>query len=304
MEQQIKLNEVNTLTQVREKNKRNLSKGLPQQTIRFIRTNLIGTIGAVIVICLLIVAGFAPYIAPYDPINQDASRFIPPSREHWMGTDSLGRDIASRIIYGTRVSLYVGVASVVIALLLGTTLGITAGYFGGHIDNVLMRFVDMMLAFPGLVLAMLVAGLLGPNLTNTMLAVGLISTPTYARVARGALLSVFSEPYIEAAKSLGVTDLYLIRRHVLPNMMVPLIVLASITLSIAILAESSLSFLGLGIQPPDPSWGGMLSKGRPFMEVAPWVAIFPGLAIMMAVLGFNFLGDGLRDALDPRLRES
>lgn len=304
MEEQAQLSNASTLSPVHQPRPTNFARRLSRQVIRLVRKNFIGAIGAGVVLFLIVVALGAAQIAPYDPIDQGADRFLPPNANHWMGTDSLGRDIASRIIYGTRVSLYVGVVSVSIALILGTSIGVSAGYFGGQIDNVLMRLVDMMLAFPGLVLAMLVAGLLGPNLTNTMIAVGLISTPTYARVARGALLSIFSEPYIESARAIGGSDFYIIRRHVLPNMMVPLIVLATISLSIAILAESSLSFLGLGIQPPDPSWGGMLSKGRPFMEVAPWVAIFPGVAIMLAVLGFNFLGDGLRDALDPRLKVS
>lgn len=268
-----------------------------------LRTNPIGAIGAIIVLILAVIAIFAPSVAPYDPIDQDAKRFLPPSFEHPMGTDSLGRDIASRVIYGSRVSLYVGLVSVSIAFFVGTAMGVIGGYFGGRTDALLMRLVDMMLAFPGLVLALLIAGLLGPNLTNTMIAVGIINIPTYARVARGALLSILSEPFIEAARSMGGTDVHIIRRHLLPNMMVPLIVLVTVSLSTAILAESSLSFLGLGVQPPEPSWGGMLSTGRPFMEIAPWVAIFPGLAIMLAVLGFNFLGDGLRDMLDPRLRE-
>ena len=280
-----------------------LGKTIFDHISHFARTNLIGTIGAVIVLFMILVAILAPQVAPYDPISQNAPRFISPGIEHWMGTDSLGRDIASRIIFGTRVSLYVGLLSVGIALILGVVMGVAAGYFRGQTDNVLMRLIDIMLAFPGLVLAMLIAGLLGPSLTNAMIAVGLILTPSFARVARGSLLSIFAEPYIEAARSVGGTDFYIIRRHVLPNMMVPLIVLVTISLSIAILAESSLSFLGLGIQPPNPSWGGMLSNGRPYMEVAPWVAIFPGLVIMIAVLGFNFLGDGLRDALDPRLKE-
>lgn len=304
MEKQAHLNRANSLVDLPQKDDISPVKRFFKQSIRLARRNVIGTIGAVIVLFLIAVALFASQIAPYDPIDQGASRFIPPNSEHWMGTDSLGRDIASRVIHGARVSLYVGLISVAIALILGTTIGIVAGYVGGQVDNVLMRLVDMMLAFPGLVLAMLIAGLLGPSLTNTVIAIGLISTPTYARVARGALLAVFSEPYIEAAQAIGGSDLYIIRRHVLPNMMVPLIIMATISLSIAILAESSLSFLGLGIQPPYPSWGNMLSKGRPFMEVAPWVAIFPGLAIMLAVLGFNFLGDGLRDALDPRLKVS
>lgn len=302
MEKQAQLNSATSLAQIHQARQSNTLKRFFKQFLRLIRNNIIGTIGAIIVLCLITVALLAPQIAPYDPIDQGAARFVSPGAIHWMGTDSLGRDIASRVIHGTRVSLYVGLISVSIALILGTSIGVSAGYIGGQVDNVLMRLVDMMLAFPGLVLAMLVVGLLGPNLTNTMIAVGLISTPTYARVARGSLLSIFSEPYIEAARAIGGTDMYIIRRHVLPNMMVPLIILATISLSIAILAESSLSFLGLGIQPPAPSWGGMLSKGRPYMEIAPWVAIFPGLAIMLAVLGFNFLGDGLRDALDPRLK--
>lgn len=273
-----------------------------KQVVRLVRINPIGAIGAVVVLLLVVIAVAAPAVSPYDPIDQGAKRLLPPGREHLMGTDSLGRDIASRIVYGTRVSLYVGLISVSIALILGTTIGMIGGFFGGYVDATVMRLVDMMLAFPGLVLALLIAGLLGPSLTNTMIAVGIINTPTYARVARGALLSVLAEPYTEAARAIGGTNLHIIYRHLLPNIMVPLIVLATISLSTAILAESSLSFLGLGVQPPEPSWGGMLSNGRPFMEIAPWVAIFPGVAIMIAVLGFNLLGDGLRDVVDPRLR--
>lgn len=274
-----------------------------KRSVRLVRINPIGTMGAVIVLLAVVIAVMAPAIAPYDPIEQGAKRLLPPSRQHLMGTDPLGRDIASRIIYGTRVSLYVGLISVSIALTLGTSMGVVGAYFGGYVDAILMRLVDMMLAFPGLVLALLVAGLLGPNLTNTMIVVGIIRVPTYARVARGALLSVLSEPYIEAAHAVGGTDLHIIRRHVLPNIIVPLIVLTTISLSTAVLAESSLSFLGLGVQPPDPSWGRMLSSGRDIMEIAPWESIFPGVAIMIAVLGFNFMGDGLRDVLDPRLKE-
>lgn len=303
MENQTQLKNLQHFKAAAQAQEPGLAKRIYTQTSHFARTNLIGLLGAIVIFFMIVVAIFAPQVAPYDPISQKASRFVPPGIEHWMGTDELGRDIASRIIYGTRVSLYVGLLSVGIALILGTVIGVVAGYFRGQTDNILMRVIDIMLAFPGLVLAMLIAGLLGPSLTNAMIAVGLILTPTFARVARGSLLSIFAEPYIEAAQSIGGTDFYIIRRHVLPNMIVPLIVLITISLSIAILAESSLSFLGLGIQPPDPSWGGMLSKGRPYMEIAPWVAIFPGLVIMITVLGFNFLGDGLRDALDPRMKE-
>jgi len=227
---------------------------------------------------------------------------MPPNINHWFGTDSLGRDIYSRIIHGTRVSMFVGLLAVTIAFLLGTNIGIISGYYGGKIDTFLMRFIDILLAFPGLVLAMLISGLLGPNIVNAMIAVGIMLTPSFARVSRGSVLSVKNQPYIASARIIGCSDPYIIFNYILPNIMVPLSVLFSISLSIAILAESALSFLGLGIQPPSPSWGGMLHHGRLFMEIAPWVAIFPGLAIMIAVLSFNFLGDGLRDALDPRLK--
>jgi peptide/nickel transport system permease protein len=266
------------------------------------RSTPIGVLGAVVVLILILVAVFAPFLAPFDPTDQGAKRLLPPSREHWMGTDDLGRDIYSRIVYGTRVTLYVGLISVGIALTFGIIIGVSAGYYGGKTDSILMRGVDILLAFPGLVLAMLIAGLLGPNLTNTMIAVGIISIPTFSRVARGAVLSLLTEEYILATRALGGSNYHIIRHHILKNIFAPVLVLVTISLSTAVLAESSLSFLGLGVQPPNPSWGGMLSSGRPFMEIAPWIAIYPGLAIMIAVLGFNFLGDGLRDFLDPRLR--
>ena len=261
----------------------------------FIKKTPIGFIGALFVIFLLFIAILAPYLTPYDPVSQDYQRFQSPNINHWLGTDSLGRDICSRIIQGTRVSMFVGLLAVTIALILGTNLGIISGYFGGKIDTVLMRFIDILLAFPGLVLAMLISGLLGPSLVNAMIAVGIMLTPSFARVSRGSVLTVKNEPYIASAKTIGCSNLYIILKYILPNIMVPLSVLFSISLSIAILAESALSFLGLGIQPPAPSWGGMLHQGRQFMEIAPWVAVFPGLAIMIAVLSFNFLGDGLRD---------
>ena len=268
----------------------------------FIKKTPIGFIGALFVMFLLFIAILAPYITPYDPVSQDYQRFQSPNINHWLGTDSLGRDICSRIIQGTRVSMFVGLLAVTIALFLGTNLGVLSGYYGGKIDTVLMRFIDILLAFPGLVLAMLISGLLGPSLVNAMIAVGIMLTPSFARVSRGSVLTVKNEPYIASAKTIGCSNLYIILKYILPNIMVPLSVLFSISLSIAILAESALSFLGLGIQPPAPSWGGMLHQGRQFMEIAPWVAVFPGLAIMIAVLGFNFFGDGLRDGLDPKLK--
>jgi peptide/nickel transport system permease protein len=265
--------------------------------------NPIGIVGAVIVILVILMAVFAPYLAPYDPAAQQSKRLLGPSWDNLMGTDELGRDTFSRIVYGARVSLQVGIIAVVIALLIGCLLGIAAGFFGGRVDSWLMRVVDIMFAFPGLVLAIVIAGLLGASRNNAMIAIGVIYAPAFARVVRSAVLTVMSEPYIEAGRVMGSGSLRLIRLHLLPNIMAPLIVMTTVYLSSAILSEAALSFLGLGTQPPEPSWGGMLNAARRFMEISPWMAIFPGLAIMLIVLGFNFLGDGLRDVLDPRLQE-
>ena len=264
--------------------------------------NPIGIVGAVVVLLTIVVAIAAPLIAPYDPDAQGATRLLPPSSEHLMGTDELGRDTFSRIVFGARVSLQVGIISVFIALLIGAILGVAAGFFGGRLDSWLMRCVDIMFAFPGLVLAIVIAGLLGASRNNAMIAIGLVYAPAFARVIRGSVLSVMSEPYVEAGRVVGSTNPRLVQRYVLPNIVAPLIVMTSVYLSSAILSEAALSFLGLGTQPPEPAWGGMLNLARTYMEISPWMAIFPGLAIMIVVLGFNFLGDGLRDVLDPRLR--
>lgn len=265
--------------------------------------NPIGIVGLIIVLAVVVMAAFAPLIAPFEPSAQQSKRLLPPSWDNLMGTDELGRDTFSRIVFGARVSLQVGIIAVFFALLIGCLLGIASGFFGGRVDSWLMRVVDIMFAFPGLVLAIVIAGLLGASRNNAMIAIGVIYAPAFARVVRSAVLSVMSEPYIEAGRVIGSGSLRLIRLHLLPNIMAPLIVMTTVYLSSAILSEAALSFLGLGTQPPEPSWGGMLNSARMFMERSPWMAIFPGVAIMLIVMGFNFLGDGLRDILDPRLQE-
>ena len=264
--------------------------------------NPIGIVGATLILLTLVVAIAAPVIAPFDPASQAHKRLLTPGVPYLMGTDELGRDTFSRIVFGARVSLQVGALAVTIALLLGTTLGLAGGFYGGRLDDVLMRIVDVMFAFPGIVLAIVIAGLLGPSRNNAMLAIGIVYAPAFARVVRGSVIAVMAEPYIESARVMGASDWRAIRLYVLPNVLAPLIVMVSVYLSQAILSEAALSFLGLGTQPPEPSWGGMLSAARAYMELSPWMAIFPGAAIMLVVLGFNFLGDGLRDVLDPRLR--
>ncbi|HZO26587.1 MAG TPA: ABC transporter permease [Chloroflexota bacterium] len=264
--------------------------------------NPIGLVGAAIVLFTILLAVFAPFVSPYVPSAQGYGRLMEPSAAHLMGTDELGRDQLSRIIYGARVSLQVGAVSVVLALLAGMLIGVVAGFYRGWLDDWLMRVVDIVFAFPGLVLAIVIAGLLGPSRTNAMIAIGIVYAPAFARVIRGSVLAVMAESYVEAARVVGASDVRIMLRHLLPNIMAPIIVLTTVYLSTAILSEASLSFLGLGTQPPEPSWGGMLNAARRFMELAPWLAIFPGGAIMLVVLGFNFLGDGLRDILDPRIR--
>ncbi len=267
-----------------------------------IRKNPIGALGALVIFAIIALAILAGSVSPFDPTAQIATRLAPPDGRYLLGVDEFGRDVLSRIIHGSRISLYVGIVSVGIALLAGATMGLLAGYYGGWIDNLVMRLVDIMFSFPSIILAIAITGILGPSLTNAMIAIGIVYAPTFARVTRGPVLSVIQEQYIEAARTLGAGDRRILLRHVLPNVMAPLIVQTTLSLSTAILTEASLSFLGLGTQPPDPSWGTMLGTGRKYMEIAPWVAVFPGVAIMITVLGFNLLGDGLRDALDPRLR--
>jgi len=263
--------------------------------------NPIGIAGAIIVGLNVFIALFGKYIWRVDPDELVATRLQDPSWAHPLGTDELGRDTLARIIHGAQVSLQVGIISVGIALLLGVSIGLLSGFFTGKVDTVLMRFVDLMFALPGLVLAIVIAGLLGPNRRNAMIAIGIVIAPAFARVVRGAVLEVMGFPFVESARALGSSHLRVMGRHVLPNIAAPVIVLVTVYLSTAILTEAALSFLGLGTQPPEASWGGMLSSARSYLEIQPWLSIFPGLAIMIVVLGFNFLGDGLRDILDPRL---
>lgn len=263
--------------------------------------NPIGIVGGAIVLFVILVAAFGDQVWTIDPDAQDYERLLAPNSTNPMGTDELGRDILARIIYGARVSLQVGLISVTIALVFGTALGLVAGYYKGVADGVLMRIVDIMFSFPGLVLAILIAGLLGPSRRNAMIAIGIIIIPVFARVTRGAVLEVMGFPFIESARALGAPGSRIMRKHVLPNIVAPLTVLVTVYLSVAILAEAALSFLGLGTQPPEASWGSMLNTSRAYLDFAPWYSIFPGAAIMFVVLGFNFLGDGLRDVLDPRL---
>jgi peptide/nickel transport system permease protein len=263
--------------------------------------NPIGIAGAIIVGLNVLVALVGRFVWTTDPNELVDVRLQDPSWAHPMGTDELGRDMLARIIHGAQVSLQVGLISVSIALVLGVAIGLTSGFFGGKVDALLMRIVDLMFALPGLVLAIVIAGLLGPNRRNAMIAIGIIITPAFARVVRGAVLEVMGFPFVESARALGSSHARIMARHVIPNIAAPVIVLVTVYLSTAILSEAALSFLGLGTQPPEASWGGMLSSARSYLEINPWLSIFPGLAIMLVVLGFNFLGDGLRDILDPRL---
>jgi peptide/nickel transport system permease protein len=262
-------------------------------------------VGLGILLALLLCAATADLIAPYDPLKQELyDSFAPPSAAHLLGTDDLGRDVLSRIIYGSRISLQAGIISVGIALCGGVALGLLAGYTGGLADQSVMRLMDMVLAFPTLVLALAITAALGSNLTNALIAIGIVSMPAFARLARAQALGVREIEFVEAARALGASPLRVVARHILPSISAPLIVQASLSVAGAILAEASLSFLGLGTKPPAPAWGSMVSLGRGFLAMAPWIVFAPGAAIFLAVMGFNFLGDALRDALDPRLRRS
>jgi len=274
------------------------------KTFKRLLRNFAFTSGLILTIALLVMAVAAPLLAPYDPSVQDTSRRLePPSHQHPLGLDDLGRDVLSRIVWGARVSLRVGFSVVMLASLLGITLGAISGYFGGWTDTIIMRVTDILLAFPGILLAIALVAVLGPSLNNVILALAIIGWVGYARLVRGQVLKVREMEFVTAAKALGARSPRVIVRHVLPNVINPVIVMATLGLAGAILSEAALSFLGLGVQPPTPSWGAMLTSGRRYLGLANHLAIFPGAAIMLAVMGLNFLGDGLIDALDPKYRK-
>ncbi len=259
-------------------------------------------LGGLLVTAVVLLALTAPIISPYHPHAQIARPLLPPGEQHLLGTDEFGRDLLSRVVWGARSSLYAGVLSVALAVTVGASCGLIAGFYGGWVDNLIMRAMDILFALPPIVLAIAITAILGPSLTNAMIAIGVVYTPTFARVIRGPTLTVVRLPYIEAARALGLPEARIIIRHVLPNVAAPLLVQSTVSVSTAILTEAGLSFLGLGTQPPTPSWGLMLNAARQYLLLDPWLAIFPGAAIVVTVLGFNLLGDGLRDLLDPRLR--
>ncbi|MBM7570046.1 nickel transporter permease [Aquibacillus albus] len=269
-----------------------------------LQKNKLALVGGIIVLFYMLLALTASLIAPHDPYEIDLlNKLQQPSMEHWLGTDDKGRDVLSRLLYGAQLSLGVGFASLFLGAFFGIILGIVAGYYGKWIDTIIMRFIDILLAFPGILLALAIVAALGSSLINVTIAVGIFTIPVFARIVRGSTLSVKKLEYIDAVRSLGANDITIIFKHILPNILSPIIVQGTLRLATVILTTSALSFLGLGAQPPLPEWGAMLSNGRDFLFSAPYLTIFPGLAIATLVLGFNLFGDGLRDALDPRLKK-
>ncbi|HBV68671.1 MAG TPA: glutathione ABC transporter permease GsiD [Clostridiales bacterium] len=263
----------------------------------------IGRIGLIGVILIILLSLFADKIAPYDITEMfTKNKLASPDGKFIFGTDNFGRDVFSRIIFGARVSLKVGIISVGIAASFGLLFGVIAGYFEGRVDSLIMRFMDILFAFPSILLALFIVSALGPNLTNTMIAIGIVNTPVFTRTVRASVISVKSMEYITSAKSIGLKSVNIILKHIIPNILAPFTVQITLALSGAILTEASLSFLGLGIQPPDPSWGSMLNESRKYMEIAPWLTVFPAIFIICTILSFNILGDSLRDVLDPKLK--
>lgn len=273
------------------------------ETFTDLLRNWSATAGLVIIAMVLLVALAGPLAAPFDPLAPALlDRLKGPDSTHFFGTDSLGRDIFSRVIYGARISLMIGLISVGISLVPGTLLGLLAGYFGGRVDSAIMRSMDILLAFPAILLAIFITAILGPSLPNTMIAVGIVYIPHYVRIVRSGVLSLKEQLFVEAVRHLGGSHVRILARHILPNSLPPIIVYATLGMGTAVLQAAALGFLGLGAKPPQPEWGAMLSEGRQYIQIAPHVAAFPGAAILLLVLGFNLFGDGLRDVLDPSLR--
>jgi peptide/nickel transport system permease protein len=278
-----------------------LSTGPWRQAFRKLCRRKAALAGLAVVVFFVLLALLAPWLSPYDPIATSWSAIRkPPSAEHWFGTDEIGRDVLARVIWGTRASLAAGIVSVSISLAIGVPIGLAAGFIGGYTDGLISRITDAFLACPFLILAIAMAAFLGPSLTNAMIAIGVSATPIFVRLTRAQVINIKVEDYVEAARALGNPPWRIAIRHVLPNVVAPLIVQTTLAVAAAIIAEASLSFLGLGQQPPAPSWGSMLNTAKNYMDQAPWMAVWPGLAIFVLVLAFNLLGDGLRDALDPR----
>ncbi|MCD4712198.1 MAG: ABC transporter permease [Clostridiales bacterium] len=283
--------------------KKRKKSGPWREVWRRLKQNKSAIFGLIVILTLIVVAIFADQIAPYGYDDQNLrARFQTPNGDHWFGTDNFGRDIFSRIIYGAQISLKVGLLAVGIALIVGGTLGAIAGFYGGKLDNGIMRFIDILLAIPSILLAISIVAALGPELRNVMIAVGVGSIPSYARIVRASVLSLRDQEFIEAARAVGASDTRLILKHIIPNSLAPLIVQSTIGVAGAILSAAGLGFIGLGIQPPLAEWGAMLNSGRQYIRDYPHMTAFPGLAIMVTIFALNLLGDGLRDALDPRLK--
>lgn len=289
-----------------EKQKVNKKNSQWAEIARMLAKNKMAMLGLVILIILVVLALFADVIADYETvvIKQNLSnRLVPPNSENWLGTDEFGRDIFARLIHGARVSLKVGILAVGLSIIIGGTLGAIAGFYGGYIDNVIMRIMDIFLAVPSILLAIAIVSALGPSIINLMIAISISSVPRYARIVRASVLSIRDQEFIEAAKAIGASNARIIFKHIIPNSLAPVIVQGTLGVASAILSTAGLSFIGLGIQPPDPEWGSMLSGGRQYLRYAWWVTTFPGVAIMITILSLNLLGDGLRDALDTRLKQ-
>ncbi|MBI2908246.1 MAG: ABC transporter permease [Chloroflexi bacterium] len=279
-------------------------QSLPMALLRFARSKPLGATGGLIIVALIFCALTADLIQAQDPLQQNSrERLIPPGANYVMGSDEFGRDLYSRIVHGSRISLGVGVVAVGIATILGALIGLISGYWGGRVDIVIQRFVDAIMAFPLLILAMIITSMLGATIVNVIVAISVVLTPRFSRIVRGAVLSVKETQYVDAARAIGAADRRILWTHIRPNVTAPVIIVATAALGTSIVTEASLSFLGLGTPPPYPSWGGMISgSSRAYLEVAWWIAFFPGAAITVTVLGFNLLGDALRDVWDPRLK--